>query len=317
MNSDKFKKFLDNKNCLKIICGAGNKDLKEITNLCALYSAAGCRFFDVNASVEAIKAAKVGIKFSGREQDCFICVSVGTNDDPHFVKCRIDSEKCINCGECEKKCLQKAIKQTENGFVISEDKCVGCNKCLKVCPQSAISAYSDKMSIAEVLPSLIKEGFDCLEYHIITDDENKIFEGWETIKKLYKGPVSICLDRSKFGNEKVEACLKKMKEEWQDIFIVQADGAPMSGGDDDFRTTLQSVAMADIVDKAKITPYILISGGTNSKTKELSKFCDIDVTGVSLGSYARKIVKEYIEDDKFLSDKSLFEKALKIAKRLV
>ncbi|MBQ6515834.1 4Fe-4S binding protein [bacterium] len=317
MIRDNFKNFLDNKNCLKIICGAGNKDLKEITNLCALYATAGCRFFDVNASLEAIKAAKDGLKFAGKESECFICVSVGTNDDPHFVKCRINTEKCINCGECEKKCLQKAIRQSENGYVVNEDKCVGCNKCLKVCSHNAVDTYCYKISISEVLPPLINEGFDCLEYHIITDDENKIFEGWETIKKLYKGPVSICLDRSKFGNEKVENCLKKMKDEWPDIFIVQADGAPMSGGDDDFRTTLQAVAMADIVDKAGITPYILISGGTNSKTNELSDLCDIDVTGVSLGSYARKIVKEYIEDDNFLTDKCLFERALKIAKRIV
>lgn len=317
MSQSKFEKFLNNKNCIKIICGAGNRDLKEIINLCALYAEAGCKFFDINASVEAVKAAKKGLKIAGKEHECFICVSVGTNDDPHFMKCRINSENCINCGECEKICIQKAIINTENKSVINADKCVGCGKCLKICGNNAVESYKDEMSIQNSLPDLIKEGFDCLEYHIITDDENKIADGWDTIKKLYKGPVSICLDRSKFGNEKVEFWLKKMKNECSDIFIVQADGAPMSGGDDDFRTTLQAVAMADIADKANITPYIFISGGTNSRTKELAVLCDVDVTGVSLGSYARKTVKEFIEDDNFLKDKDLFKKALAAAKRIV
>ena len=62
--------------------------------------------------------------------------------------------------------------------------------------------------------------------------------------------------------------IKMLKNSCNNIFMVQADGAPMSGGSDDYRTTLQAVAMADIVDKANITPYIFISGGTNSKTKK-------------------------------------------------
>ena len=311
------KSYLDSRKCFKLICGAGNKNYKEITNLCALYASAGCRFFDLNASVDAVKAAKEGIKFAHKEEDCFICVSVGTNDDPHFTKCEIDSENCTECGDCEKICIQKAIRKTDGKYVINADKCVGCSKCLQICECNAITSYRDKISISDVLPSLIKEGFDCLEYHIITDDENKIADGWNIIKNLYTGPVSICLDRSKFGNEKVKFCLKKMKDEWNDIFIVQADGVPMSGGEDDYRTTLQAVAMADIVEKANITPYIFISGGTNSKTKDLAKLCDVDVTGISQGSYARKIVKEYIEDDNFLTDINLFDKALVIAKSII
>ena len=317
MNTDDFKCFLDSKNCLKIICGAGNKYYNEITNLCALYAAAGCRFFDINASAEALMAAKAGIKFAGKEKECFICVSVGTNDDPHFLKCTINPDKCSNCGACEKVCLQKAIKIKNNTHYIEKDKCIGCQKCLSECKNNSISCYTEEISLSNIIPPLIKEGFDCLEYHIITDSETNIMNGWNTITNLYKGPVSICLDRSKFGNEQVEKCLKKMKVSCNNLFIVQADGAPMSGGEDDFRTTLQAVAMADIIDKANITPYIFISGGTNSKTKELAKLCNIKVTGISIGSFARKIVKEYIENDNFLTDKELFNEALSVAKHII
>ena len=317
MKNDNFKSFLDSKKCFKIICGAGNKYYNEITNLCALYAVAGCRFFDVNPSVEAIQAAKAGFKYAGKEKECFICVSVGTNDDPHFMKCDIDSNKCSACGACEKACMQQAVKTKTGTYYIEKDKCIGCQKCRTACKSSAINTYRDEMSLSDTILPLLKEDFDCLEYHIITDSETEIMNGWKNIISMYNGPISVCLDRSKFGNEQVVKCLKKMKSSCNDIFIVQADGAPMSGGEDDYRTTLQAVSMADIIDKANITPYIFISGGTNSKTKELLKLCNIDVTGISIGSFARKNVKEYIENDSFLTDKGIFNKALALAKRII
>ena len=317
MNTADFKYFLDSKNCFKIICGAGNQNYNEITNLCALYASLGCRFFDINASPEAIQAAKAGFKFVNKEKECFICVSVGTKNDPHFIKCDINQNTCSACGTCEKVCLQKAIRNENNKYYIEKDKCIGCQKCLEACKNSAINRHIDEMSLTDIIPPLLEEGFDCLEYHIITDSETDIMNGWNDILSMYNCPISVCLDRSKFGNEQVIKCLNKMKESYNGIFIVQADGAPMSGGKDDFRTTIQAVAMADIVDKANITPYIFVSGGTNSKTKELVKLCNIDITGIAIGSYARKIVKEYIENDHFLTDKEIFNKALDIAKSIL
>ena len=93
--------------------------------------------------------------------------------------------------------------------------------------------------------------------------------------------------------------------------IIQADGAPMSGGKDDFRTTLQAVATAELLQKENLPVFTILSGGTNSKTAQLAKQCDIEITGVAIGSYARYIVKDY------LCDKISFDEAVKIAKDLV
>ena len=311
------EEFLESKKCFKLICGAGNKNLDEITKLCALYAAAGCRFFDVNASVEAIQAAKKGIKFAGKEEDCFICVSVGTKNDPHLSKCKIDSEKCVSCGSCEKVCLQKAISQGDFSCLINEKKCVGCAKCIEICPVQAIERYSKEISFSEILPPLIKEGVDCIEYHIITDNQEEIMQGWKTITDLYNGVLSISIDRSKLGNDGVIEKLLKMKEGCKNILIIQAEGKPMTGGKDDFNTTLQAVAMTDTIIKADITPYVIISGGTNSHTKELAKLCEVDYTGIAVGTYARKIVKEFTERDDFLKNKDIFERALNVVKDLV
>ena len=43
----------------------------------------------------------------------------------------------------------------------------------------------------------------------------------------------------------------------------------------------------------------------------------IDINGVAIGSYARNIVRKYIERDDFLTNKTVFNEALDIAKKLI
>ena len=91
----------------------------------------------------------------------------------------------------------------------------------------------------------------------------------------------------------------------------------MSGGKNDFNTTLQTVATADLIIKNNIKSFILLSGGTNSKSAELAKLCSVPVNGISIGTYARKIVSEYIRRKDFLQNRKIFDEALEIAKNLV
>ncbi len=91
----------------------------------------------------------------------------------------------------------------------------------------------------------------------------------------------------------------------------------MSGGDDNYKSTLQAVATAEIVQNAKLPVYLVLSGGTNGKTTELAKMCEISYNGVAIGSYARKIVKRYIDRSDFWSNSYVVESALNIAKPLV
>ena len=82
--------YLASNKCFKLILGANNENYDEITRLVALYSAAGCRFFDLNASYEALQAAKAGLEYSGKK-DCFLCISVGTTSDKHLSKYKINN----------------------------------------------------------------------------------------------------------------------------------------------------------------------------------------------------------------------------------
>ena len=87
------KELLDSNKCFKLVCGAGNEDALEVEKLVALYSAAGCKFFDLSAKPEIVDAAKRGLQ--GREG--YLCVSIGIKGDPHVRKAQIDYEKCAGC----------------------------------------------------------------------------------------------------------------------------------------------------------------------------------------------------------------------------
>ena len=98
------KDLLERRECFKLVCGAGNEDASEVEKLVAIYSKAGCNFFDVCAKPEIVDAAKRGIAHSGILEDRYLCVSVGIDGDPHITKAKIDFDRCISCGACYKIC---------------------------------------------------------------------------------------------------------------------------------------------------------------------------------------------------------------------
>ena len=304
------KELLEAGKCFKLVCGAGNEDALEVEKLVALYSKAGCKFFDVSAKPEIIDAAKKGLQ--GREG--YICVSVGIKGDPHVRKAQIDYEKCAGCHKCEEICPQKTIKHCK----VKTARCIGCGKCYTVCTHGAISFLSENKDLREVLPPLIEKGIDCIEFHVMGEDESGIYEKWDYINSVYDGLLSICTARGKLSEEKMISRIERMTAIRKPYTtIVQADGFPMSGGKDDYKTTLQAVATAEIVQNAKMPVYIMLSGGTNSKTAELAKLCGINFNGIAIGTFARKIVSRYIEREDFLKNDYIFNEALNIARSLV
>ncbi len=297
-------------NVFKLVCGAGNEDLEEVENLVALYSKAGCEIFDLSANPDVVDAAKRGLAHAGNLQNRYLCVSVGIKGDPHVSKAVIN-DNCKKCGKCEILCPQNAVKY----FKVNSSKCIGCGRCVQACNAGAIKKRDMAKDLKEILPPIIKKGIDCIELHACGGNENDALEKWKDICTMFNGLKSLCIDRSKLGNDGVLKRVEKFCE--KEKIIVQADGYPMSGGQDDYKSTLQAVAMAEIIQNSKLPVYLLISGGTNSKSYELSKLCGVDVNGVAVGSFARKIVKNYISQKDFLQNEERFNKALEIAKNLV
>lgn len=302
--------LLKNNKCFKLVCGAGNEDATEVEKLVKLYSSAGCKFFDLSAKPEIVDAAKRGLE----DREGYFCVSVGIKGDPHVRKACIDGEKCVGCHKCEEICPQKAI----HGSKINKVRCLGCGKCENVCRHDAISYISENKDLREVLPPLIEKGIDCIELHAMGVCDDEVFEKWGYINEIFDGLLSICTSRGHLSEENMIKRIKSMTACRKPYStIIQADGFPMSGGKDDYKTTLQAVSTAEIVQNAKLPVYIMLSGGTNSKTSELAKMCGINYNGIAIGTFARKIVARYVDRVDFLTNKYAFEDALKIAKTLV
>lgn len=307
------KELLDTKHCFKLVCGAGNEDVEEIKRLVYVYAIGGCRFFDLSANEDVIAAAREALDMA-KVYDAYLCVSVGIKNDPHIKKALIDYERCVNCGACEAACPQGAIKDAK----IKKEKCVGCGKCWKVCSRAAISYISEEKKLDEVLPPIVEKGIDCIELHATGLDEEEILSKWQYICDNYEGLLSICTSREKLSDEALIRRITRMIENRLEYStIIQADGFPLSGGDDNYKSTLQAVATAEIIQNANLPVYLMLSGGTNSKTTELAKMCEISYHGVAAGSYARKIVRQFIEQPDFWTNPAILAEALKYAKMLV
>lgn len=307
------KELLETKHCFKLVCGAGNEDIEEIKRLVYLYAVAGCRFFDLSANGDVILAAKEALDIA-KVYDAYLCVSVGIKNDPHVKKAVIDYDRCVNCGACEEICPEGAIHYAK----VKKEKCIGCGRCWRVCSRAAISYISEEKDLNEVLPKIVETGIDCIELHAMGLNDEEVFSKWKYINDNFEGLLSICTSRGQLSDEAMVKRIEKMLENRKPYStIVQSDGFPMSGGDDNYKSTLQAVATGEIVQNAKLPVYLILSGGTNAKTTELAKMCDISYHGVAVGSYARKIVRRYVERPDFWANPVVLNSALEIAKPLI
>ncbi len=298
----------------KLVCGAGNEDAESVKRLVFVYASAGCSIFDLSARKEILDAAKEGAKSAGRE-DVQYCVSIGIKGDKHIKKARINNSKCIKCSNCYNNCPNEAVYSS---IIIDEKKCIGCGICEKKCPTGAITMEEKDVNYREILPYMVQNGVDIIELHIMGHDTVDLAKKWQVINDCNPKLASICIDRENFGNREVLNRINSMiSVRVPYTTIIQADGVPMSGGADDYKTTLQAVAMAEVIQNAELPVYIMLSGGTNSKTAELAKLCGINYWGIAIGSWARKIVKPYVLQDDFWENKETQDKAIKIAKKLI
>jgi len=318
------KNIFENCRYFKVVCGAGNEDPEEVRKLTFVYTLAGAYGIDVSANVGVVKSAVRGIEQALSVADeleisiahrPFINVSVGLKGDPHVRKARIDADLCTQCGECFDACEQGAI---DDAFQVLKQRCIGCGACAEVCPVDAVGFYTRKVDFESILPACLEAGAENIELHAVIADDEAVLKDWRTICSfVHENYISMCLDRSALSNEHLIDRIRQVKEIAGERLIIQADGAPMSGGTDSFNTTLQAIAIADIVQKSGIPLMLLASGGTNSKTGEMAKLCGVKVNGVSIGTFARKLVREQVSLPDFESNMDAIMTAYRKAKWLV
>ena len=323
--------LLQSSNYFKLVCGAGNEDKNEVEYLTYVYTLAGCSGFDVSASPEIVKSAKKGINaayLKAHELKInipftpFITVSVGMPGDHHVRKAIITND-CVNCNLCIPTCPTDAIP---SNLVIIPELCIGCGNCEAACPPaaSAIKYNHNSKELSTLLPKCVEAGAESIELHAGVPDDKSTIDEWKVVSEsVPNGMISMCLDRKHLSNEMLIERIKLAREIANDRLIIQADGIPMSGGTDDFNTTLQAVSIADFInkeikqkDKIFSNLPVLISGGTNSFTGELARNCSVPFNGITIGTHARKVIKKFESKPHEMSNKEL-QMALSNAKKLI
>ena len=326
-----YKDLLNSSSYFKLVCGAGNEDHNEVEYLTFVYTLAGCAGFDVSASPKIVSAAKKGINAAIEKANQLkikipfvplITVSVGMPGD-HHVRKAIITQDCVSCNLCIPSCPTDAIPQ--NLKIITE-LCIGCGNCEAACPPAANAIKYDHNAkeLLSILPKCVESGAESIELHAGVPDNESTLKEWEVVSNsIPNGMISMCLDRKHLSNDTLIDRIKAAHNIANDRLIIQADGIPMSGGVDDFNTTLQAVSIADLINKRLKTQElrfkdlpILISGGTNSHTGNLARKCGVKFNGITIGTHARKIISKYQDSPPKINDKQL-ESAIKKARELI
>lgn len=316
----------------KLVCGAGNENVDEVRRLALVYTLGGATGFDVSATPLVVEACMEGVELAYRHASKlarkipvrpFITVSVGMAGDHHVRKAHIVDD-CVACGKCIPVCPTAAISVN---CQVTRELCIGCGNCEAVCPPkvAAVRYEHNDRELSEILPRCLAAGAENIELHAAVPDDERIMEEWEVVcAALPDNYVSMCLDRFHLSNMHLIERICAAHEIAGERTMIQADGVPMSGGVDDFNTTLQAVAIADVIEKnlknkkkAFRDLPILLSGGTNGKTVELARMCNVHFQGVSIGTHARKLVKRWLGEPDFEHDIELIRQAVEPACDLV
>ena len=323
--------LLQSSNYFKLVCGAGNEDKNEVEYLTYIYTLAGCAGFDVSASPDIVRSAKKGIDAALIKAHNlninipfipFITVSVGMPGDHHVRKAVITND-CVKCNLCIPTCPTDAIPKN---LIIIPELCIGCGNCEAACPPAAnaIKYNHNSKELSSLLPKCVEAGAESIELHAGVPDDDSTMDEWNIVaNSVPNGMISMCLDRKHLSNEMLIERIKLARKVADDRLIIQADGIPMSGGIDDFNTTLQAVSIADFIDKEikkkdKIFENlpVLISGGTNSYTGNLARKYRVPFNGITIGTHARKVISTFQAKPSTIKNEDL-KQAILAAKQLI
>ncbi len=294
------EKALNENTWVKLICGASNQDLPSITDLCAVYAAAGVHCIDVAADLAVVNAARRGLDWVTSQVGTkpWLMVSISDGKDVHFRKAWFDPKHCPpGCPRpCEQTCPAQAIVKNTG---ILNNLCYGCGRCIPSCPHGLINEKDWYLKLHDFGPLIAELRPDALEIHT-APGRGQAFES--ILEEVLKAKVSFkriavsCgLEGHATNEDELTAelwqrhdCLKRhgQKPLWQ------LDGRPMSGDIGRGTSRIAINLWRKLHSKAPPGP-LQLAGGTNSQTiNHLEK--DQRPNGIAFGGMARKLIQPYL-----------------------
>lgn len=314
----------------KLICGASYQDLPAIRNLALIYTLAGADCIDMAPDPATIRAAREGVAVA-LELDLqaiapLIMVSFNDGEDPHFRKAVFDPQLCPHdCPRpCEKVCPTTAIKFSNDYNGIMPNLCYGCGRCLPLCPVKIIHTREQVYVPEDIFDEVLNQSINAIEIHTQPHRTQEFASFWRRLSPIIPQLklVAVSFPDCDDLREYLISLLGVMQPQPRSL-IWQTDGRPMSGdiGDGATRAALQ--LGQKVLDFQLPTGFVQLAGGTNASTVPKLRQANIPVAGVAYGSYARKIVMNFLEGleepipDRLEDRPDLLRQAVAIARKLV
>lgn len=326
----------------KLICGASSHDVATIANLAEVYATAGVDCIDVAATSSVLHAATLGISRAQARgaRPPLLMASISDGDDVHFRKAYFDPRQCpTDCPRpCEAVCPADAI----DSVGVINGRCYGCGRCVPVCPLGLVDTAEVAPTAAELADVLSTAA--AVEIHTAPHRTQAFRKLWETRgvgTAVAAGLRVIAVSLPDLGTDRVFGdALQDMWDTMKEAvrtggaeLIWQTDGRPMSG-DIGGGTAHASVKLAQrvrrLLNERHVPGHVQLAGGTNWRTVPLMTKCgllrtdgrahDVTASGVAMGGYARKIVREALGHDGGLGEvmtTESFERAMHVALPLV
>jgi Fe-S-cluster-containing hydrogenase component 2 len=312
----------------KLICGASYQHLPAIRNLALVYTLAGVDCIDMAADPAVVNAAREGIDTalnlssdwhdSASKDPPWLMVSINNGEDLHFRKAQFDAIACPpTCDRpCVSVCPTQAIQFSDCWQGIKDDLCYGCGRCLPLCPVQIIHTREQSYALEDIADMAI----DAIEIHTQPWRVEEFRHLWQ---RLAPSIVNLKLVAVSFPDcdnlyEYLLALLDCMQP-LPNQLIWQTDGRPMSG-DIGNGTTRAALQLCQKVLSLQLPHgFVQLAGGTNASTVAKLRAANIEASGVAYGSYARKLVAEFLEagGDRLESHPHLLQQAVDRASRLV
>jgi len=301
---------LQERRFFKLICGASYRNADFVSTLARIFAEAGAHAIDVGARPELVQAARAGIAAAKVPQTGLplIMVSVGINQDLHFLRVEKDLGRCDGRGLCVNACPHEVFVGSE----IRLQNCLGCDHCVIACPSKALSlvARDPLDEVQSLLRQCFAAGATALEVHTGDGSLPELEALLAQLAPLRKQIELLAFSLGAHGQSPLEIAhlAQTIRALAGPDILIQADGKPISGRKGE-KSTLPCLELAETLFAQGLDCFVQVSGGTNDLTGPLARRRQSGIHGVGMGSYARKFID--LSPSEPLSEALLQEKIVK------